>query len=228
MDIGSKIDSKNIHHSYLLVGDTGTIESELINFIENNLNFPILANPDFWLARFETFSIDDARKLSELHLRKPFSAERKIFIATVSDITVEAQNALLKLFEEPIQGNYFFLITNEEKNILPTLRSRMAYLNMREVSNKEDDSFGRKFLKSNIADRMILISKIVEDKDKNEAKKLIRSVIGAIRDEYKDEKSLIRMVPVLEDLIRSDDYLSDRSPSIKMILEHMAHIVPQL
>jgi DNA polymerase III delta prime subunit len=226
MDIGSKIDAKNIHHSYLLVGDTETIESELVNFIENKLGFPILANPDFWLARFETFTIDDARNLSDLHLRKPFSAGRKMFIASVSDITVEAQNALLKLFEEPIQGNYFFLITNEEKNILPTLRSRMAYLNMREVSSKESESFGKKFLKSNIADRMKLISKIVEDKDKNEAKKLIRSVIGALRDEYKDEKSLIRMVPVLEDLIHSDDYLSDRSPSIKMILEHMAHIVP--
>jgi DNA polymerase-3 subunit delta' len=228
MDINSHIDPKSLHHAYLIVGDRETIEPELINFIEDELHFPMLANPDFWLARHETFTIDDARELTELHMRKPFSGDRKIFIVSVRGMTVEAQNALLKLFEEPTPGNHFFLITSEEKNILPTLRSRMQYLNLHMEGKEKGDTFGKKFLKSSITERLKLISKIVEDKDKDEAKKSIRSVISAVRHEYKDEKNYVRMVPVLEDLISSDDYLSDRSPSIKMILEHMALIVPRI
>ncbi len=224
------IDHHNLHHAYLIVGERNLIRKDLFSFLEDQLSFSLRANPDFWIGEHEVFTIDDARMLTTQHERKSFSGGRKIFVIFSDGITIEAQNALLKLFEEPIVGNHFFLVMSEDKDILPTLRSRVQTVAVteEEKTSKEKEQFGRKFLSSSIGDRMKLVSSIAESKDKVEAKRLIRSLIDTIHSECSDERSLLRMTPVLEDLMKTDDYLSDRSPSIKILLEHIASSAPHI
>ena len=218
------IDKANPHHAYLLVGEKDEVKKGILDFIEKDLGFSIRANPDFWISEHQTFSIDDARSLSDFHLRRPIAGARKVFVIVAESLTIEAQNALLKLFEEPSAGNHFFLIASEDKTILPTLRSRMSFVNCKGSSLVTN--FGKQFIESSLAERLKLVATIAENKDKEEAKRLVRSLIETLHTEYRDEKSIVRMTPVLKDLISADDYLSDRSPSVKMLLEHIAHVLP--
>ena len=49
---------------------------------------------------------------------------RFILINNVENLNKNSVNALLKITEEPNENVFFILINNNEKNILPTLRSR--------------------------------------------------------------------------------------------------------
>ncbi len=216
------IDPKSLHHAYFLVGNKDTVWFEVMSFVESDLGFSTHGNPDFYGGQFDTFTIDDARNLTEQHIRKPFVGDRKIFIVYANSMTVEAQNALLKLFEEPILGNHFFLIMPEEKGIIPTLRSRLSFVSFAEETQSEN-KLGKEFLKAVLSDRLKLVAEIAEDKDKERAKELVRLLTDVLH-----SAALIENSPVLKDLMKAEDYLSDRSPSIKMILEHIAVSLPRI
>ena len=122
------------HHAYLFIGgrDRGidcvsspvsakkavgeknfelSIQSEIISVLEELHDIRSNGNPDFFRTSFDTLTIDDARKLKVLHDTKPTSElGKRIFILSMNGITIEAQNALLKLLEEPAPYAHFFLV----------------------------------------------------------------------------------------------------------------------
>ena len=53
------------------------------------------------------------RALKDAQTRGAFGGSRKIFIIGANSFTREAQNALLKTFEEPTAGTHFFLFFRE-------------------------------------------------------------------------------------------------------------------
>lgn len=61
----------------------------------------------------------------------PNESEGKAFIIADADsMNVNAQNALLKLLEEPPSYAYFFLLASNPLALLPTIRSRVARINL--------------------------------------------------------------------------------------------------
>lgn len=83
-------------------------------------------NPDILLINQDSgWGIDQIRKISNFLSQKPFSHQSKIIIVSeAQNLNPEAQNALLKVLEEPGQDNYIILATNKIKSILPTIISR--------------------------------------------------------------------------------------------------------
>src|SRR5258707_1227686 len=105
------------HHAYYIEGALADYE---------DLLHP---TPPIQGEKYERFGIDDARKLIDLASLKNF--QETIFLVEVSAITSEAQQALLKLFEEPQRGTTFILVVPHGV-LLPTLKSRMLqYPNLR-------------------------------------------------------------------------------------------------
>jgi DNA polymerase III delta prime subunit len=116
------------HHAYLIVGGD-SVKAELISMLEKNYEVKIHSNPDFFDRVYETFTIDDARELKSLANMRPVTdSDKKIFILMMNGITVEAQNALLKLLEEPPEYVHFFLIIPSAHLLLPTVKSRMSMI----------------------------------------------------------------------------------------------------
>src|SRR3989344_1002069 len=113
---------RNLHHANLLIGTPREAESYLRSFY-NNLGIRLANNPDFVAFRAEIFGIDEARALRILSTRKAVTTAKagqvssKIFFITPMRLTLEAQNALLKTFEDPSPGTYFFLAMREESLI---------------------------------------------------------------------------------------------------------------
>lgn len=71
----------------------------------------------------DEFKVDDAR----LVMREAYIAEesKKHLIIVATTYRMEAQNALLKLLEEPPRNIVFILIAKSKTALLPTIRSRM-------------------------------------------------------------------------------------------------------
>lgn len=71
----------------------------------------------------ESFLLENAKDL----IREAFIAEdrEKILIVSAKNFTVEAQNSLLKIIEEPPRKVYFKIISDNKNKLLPTLISRL-------------------------------------------------------------------------------------------------------
>lgn len=74
----------------------------------------------------EKFGVDDARALTEVCARRPATGAIRLVIVTAADISVEAQNALLKLLEEPPETTRLIVGIDARVPLLSTLRSRFA------------------------------------------------------------------------------------------------------
>ncbi|MDD5090772.1 MAG: hypothetical protein PHQ23_07620 [Candidatus Wallbacteria bacterium] len=87
---------------------------------------------DFLLVRQEkinSISIDDARKIKEFILLKPIDSRGRVVLIDRADaLSLEAQNALLKVLEEPPERTCFLLCCRNPDYLLPTIRSRIASL----------------------------------------------------------------------------------------------------
>lgn len=72
-----------------------------------------------------SIGIDQIRALEEfVFVGSHRNARRVILLDEAELMTIPAANALLKILEEPPANVYFILISNHQKSLLPTLRSR--------------------------------------------------------------------------------------------------------
>lgn len=206
---------ENLHHANLLVGDNFHLDL-LKESISNIFSLEVSGNPDFHVLEYDTLTIDLARDLAEISQRKDFGGNRKIFILQINIITEEAQNALLKIFEEPTEGTYFFILMPQDI-LLPTFRSRLEVIKLESPEENKLTSI----LKKSFSDRLALVKEITdgisdEEKTKQDAVSLLNQVESEL---YKDghEKNLSKL-KVCE-LTRASLY--DRGAPVKMILENL-------
>ena len=72
-------------------------------------------------------SVDQIRQMAADAVVLPNESERKVYLVEDADaMNLSAQNAALKLLEEPPRGGYFLLCALNPELLLPTVRSRCA------------------------------------------------------------------------------------------------------
>lgn len=224
-----------LHHAYCLEGRRENILNELLKFLENDLKFVVKGNPDFYSANFDTLGIDEGRAINEMQSRRAVFSPRRIFIISANFITKETQNSLLKMFEEPSGGAVFFLIIPSASILLPTLRSRMMIVNLNHIENSEDASEttffdAKKFIKSAIAERLVMVKKIA-DKIANEeiSRAVAADFLNALEREVLNESASsdakMKNSFIFNEINKCRNYAGDRAPSVKMLLEHIALIL---
>src|SRR5665213_1598088 len=89
------------HHAYLVAGDLEKGRAAASAAAALVIGGSVTGNPDIILREYSLFSVDDARALYSLAWQRPLVGEKKALIISASRLYHEAQNALLKLFEEP-------------------------------------------------------------------------------------------------------------------------------
>ena len=72
----------------------------------------------------KALGINDVRELQKKIFLKPIKGDYKTVAVNTPDITHEAQNAFLKILEEPPESTLIILAVNELGSILPTIISR--------------------------------------------------------------------------------------------------------
>ncbi len=133
----------NLHHAYLVEGEIDITLEAVFEFIKS-LGIKTSGNPDVSHIALDSFKVDDARSLKSYALERGFSESKKVFIISANNFLLEAQNSLLKIFEEPIENTHFFVITPDVNVLLPTLVSRFYVIGNEQKKNtdlKEADNF---------------------------------------------------------------------------------------
>lgn len=242
----SNILSNLSHHAYLLIGNSQASES-LLTLLEKEYGIETQGNPDFYVRNYETFTIDDSREIKALHNTRPVGgkqknlnkksdkkvdtldfSEKKIFVLTMNGITVEAQNSLLKLLEEPAEYAHFFLIVPSAHLLLPTVKSRMTTIDgsRLKVQKTSDDDLRKEaevFIKSNKTKRIDFIKKLVEDISKEKkTKQYAIDLLNVLEEIIYKEKGIKEEKLSLEAIEMARNYLNDRAPSVKMLMEYVA------
>ncbi len=223
------IDTENVHHAYLIAGDGKRVVPIIEEFLMKDLEYRLHGNPDYVKEEFELFGVDDSHRIHSIQSKKAITEGKKIFVLSVQSFSSEAQNSLLKMFEEPTSDTHFFIIVPSLEAILPTLRSRMPVLNLGDLAKRNPDTaFAKEFFASTISDRLKLVNHIIEDKDKSKAGAFLDDIEHHAHSLLKAGESKDALTLLLQDVLVFRGYLNDRAPSIKILVEHIVHTLPNL
>lgn len=220
-----------LHHAHVIEGIPETVVPLLVEALREHLNIEAQGNPDVTVAYHDSFGIEEARTFKDVQTRAAFADGRKIFIVGADSFTIEAQNALLKTFEEPTIGTHFFIILPRAEMLIPTLRSRVLVIS-RNIAHKDDTAvLAQKFLDASLADRFAIVKKMAEKKaGETIDRELFRTLLDHIERIFytrtagkRDETT----THIFREIFQAKTYLADRGASPKMLLEHIAMVIPR-
>jgi hypothetical protein len=165
--IQKHLNKNNLHHAYLIEGARDEIVPGIIKFFKD-LGINTVGNPDFIHFSIDNFKIDEAFDLRSMSSDRSFSPAKKIFIICVNSFSLDAQNVLLKMFEEPIENTHFFLIVPDVNALLKTLISRF-YLIRPPIELGREFQEAEKFITMPLKNRIDFIKELlVEPEEKDE------------------------------------------------------------
>ncbi len=219
------------HHAYFITDEQEAGIARARAYGTQSLGLTGEHNPDLIIFRYSLFSVDDARRVLEL-ARQAAMGEQKLLIVAAERIFHEAQNALLKLFEEPAPGTTLVLVIPSAGILLGTLRSRLIPLGGEHASISLE---AQAFLSASSTEREKLVVKLLDraksDKDeekqraRSEAIRLLEGLMVATHRQWEkapnEEQALF-----LRDLEHFLPILHERSAPLKLVLEHILLTIP--
>lgn len=124
-------------HGLLLTGSEGvglaSVAAQLANDIAEHATDITTIAPEQ-----TTIPIERVRSLYE-ETRSIHKHPQVIIIDDADTLSPEAQNALLKLLEEPVNNVYFILTTHSLESLLPTIRSRVQAVNIQQLTHAQSE-----------------------------------------------------------------------------------------
>ena len=206
--------SRSLHHANLLLGAREEAEIYLRSLCES-LGVRIANSPDFFAFRMDTFGIDEARELKLLSARKAIGS-KKIFFISPERISLEAQSALLKTFEDPFPDTYFFLVVGEEASIEPTLLSRMQTIRLNHRGNSSGVGEVEKFLSLPLKDRLLFAKKFVDEEEN--LPDFLDSLLLQLRKKERTSTSI-------ESVYKMRRFALDSATLPRLVIEHLSLVL---
>ncbi len=216
----------NTHHAILVEGEpTLTLDVIKNQLVEEGLI--IQNNPDLIFLSFTKFGIEESRMIIEMANGAPVQESKKRIIFVFNTITDQAQNALLKIMEDPSPQIGFVMVTHSANGMLPTLRSRIQIISAQNSEKAETESI-EEFINMSIGERIQEIEKMVKDykdtSDKQSIKNFLLSLHYFFENKLKRENDL-KNVSILRVTSKALNYLEDKSSSVKILLESVAIVL---
>jgi len=99
-------------------------------------------HPDFYFLKKEegkkNISVEQVREMQKvLNLGSFLNSYKIALVSLADDLSESAQNALLKVLEEPRKKTILILIANQPELILPTIRSRCQQIKLHSLAKEE-------------------------------------------------------------------------------------------
>lgn len=164
----------------------------------------------------QSIGIEDIKYMQKKIFLKPIKSEQKAIIIDEAELlTIEAQNALLKILEEPPEHTLLILSTTTKETLLPTILSRCKIVQLEEeqtkLSEKEQEGL-QTFLEAlpemGIGERLKKAETLAKDKDK--AIEWITKLILVAREtmlqsnlEMKESSTLIKQLQSLHTTLKT-------------------------
>lgn len=177
----------------------------------------------------KSIGIEEIRIFQKKLFLKPLKSMLKAGIIHANDtLTIQAQNALLKVFEEPPENTILILTSTNKEMIIETLCSRCTIITL---TDKKDSEFDKKeveqfltILESPKIDEKLKIAEVYA-KDKAKTLELIDQAIQRKRNELleyieENEKTTLN-VKIIQDLQNCYTTLKKTNVNTRMTLEFL-------
>lgn len=177
-----------------------------------------------------SIGIEVVKKLQEKAMLKPLRGENKAIILSQSELlTVPAQNALLKLLEEPPAHTYFFLLTSHVDSFLPTILSRCQVIkieNQTQITAEQTKKLLEQlsaWQHQSVGDALKAAEKLA--KDKESTPELLKSVMAAgavkLQQATADQVEAMTLANQLKSLQRTYRILTTTNTNPRLALENL-------
>lgn len=165
----------------------------------------------------EKLGIDQAKKIKAHFALKPYSAKgRALVIEEAGNLTLDAQNGLLKLLEEPPYQAILLLAAKSEHELLPTILSRCEIENLESRVKSQED--GKRFFADIERLRMQSIEERFEYVNKLEEKEqFLIALVYYFRQRLHQDLSLVNFTKQLIEVQAWDT----QNVNIRAILEYL-------
>ncbi len=248
--VENMIAANRIPHAILIEGTEGDGKTALASFIctaavceDGNKpcgacdNCRLLANgnhPDVTVITTEkdrkTISVNQVREIIFSASVLPQKSNKKVFIINPADaMTAQAQNALLKVLEEPPASVIFILIATNRTAMLGTIISRCTLLSSgsseEKLSSKTIDLANEFFEKIHSGSRYELMRLLLPlEKDRGKTLDFYNELEVKIISEIKNISSptLIRRYDRMLDTVTSHKKLIKSNANLSLLLSHLA------
>lgn len=217
-----------------------------LKLIEEILAEEGLKNPHpdlLYFPKDSKLGIEQARIIKGHFSLKPYQSKgRAVVLEDASNLTIDAQNALLKTLEELPENALFILGSNSDSSLLPTVVSRCQIEFL--TTNYQSLDFARdrlpttnysqdleKLLKSNIGERFDYIEKL---KDRKEFlyflvvyfRELLQDSLTKNPTAVGKNVNSTQIKNFIEELLQAEKWLA-QNVNIRTILEYLMLVMPQ-
>ena len=213
--------------SIIIEGHEGVGKTALANYLSSKLLYiseDNLASYPYYLflqPTDNTISIDNIRSCTQFIRLKTLgknNIRRVLLIENAQNMTIEAQNAFLKLFEEPPEDTVIILTVTNTQKLLPTIQSRAQTINVKIPTFLDTKEY---FSKLNYNDEAIL-----------KAQNISEGRVGLMAAILKDntEHPLLNKINEAKDILKDGffdrmkrvDVLSKQKSEIPSLLQALA------
>ena len=208
------------HHAHILIGDFNSAYESILETVTAVIGQPALRHPDVWVEFFPAFKVDHSRLVKERQQSRPVAAERKFFVLGLGSITVAAQNALLKVLEEPSSLTTIILVASSSRLFLPTVLSRCQLVSS-EFTKPPILPDSEIWLDASKSERLAMTS--TWRLDKKLTKSFTQDFLNSL------ELSLASQLPAARlalPLVTARKYIYDQAFMPKLVFEYLALTMP--
>lgn len=159
-----------------------------------------------------TIGIDVIREIRAFVYQKPnISGKRTVIIDKAERMTEEAQNALLKIAEEPPESSLLILALHDPEMLSPTLNSRFQKIYFPEIAVKGErakvpqEEQAVKYLKASPADKTALVKKFLESENWDSLE-FLDALAVCISEKATENKNYANAFHALMELRRNMEY----------------------
>lgn len=180
---------------------------------------------DIEILEFEkALGIEDVRQIQKKIFLKPFKGEKKSTIIVLKNsATVDAQNSMLKLLEEPPVSSLIILITDNYQTLLPTILSRAKIIEIKEEITSNSNAINEILNLEGDGDRLFLAAKIYEEK--SEAIKFLEEAILGAREtmieNVDDKQEALRLRKIIHKIELTHYDLKTTNVNTRLALENL-------
>lgn len=224
------IQNNTLSHAHLVVGPNGIGKSKLVESLSRELlGFGDRNSVDIVRVRPEK-TIITVKQIREVVIEaslRPYEGLKKVIIFyEANKMGQEAQNALLKTIEEPLEGVYFFLLTENEMSMTDTILSRCHLHKLHPLSDDEMGEYIHQFMtrfnenEENRYEREIAQKETLKTKSKVESKQILHlsdeQVQGVI--------SVSRGIPERAEMIIKNELIDENLQVIYNLFQTLAKL----
>jgi DNA polymerase III subunit gamma/tau len=131
-------DKENAPHAFLFYGETGCGKTTLARIVATQLGCDINSSDYSEINFADLRGIDTIREIIKQSQYQPIESDSRIWVLDeCQKMTGDAQNALLKILEDPPAHVYFILCTTEPQKLIATIKGRCSQFQVKPLNDEQ-------------------------------------------------------------------------------------------